>query len=717
MIPIQADLLNDESIDSWLEYLADLNGCLPRLITGYKDVLNQDRALPLSRSIDDLTLLRIADNTGMSPDRLSDATLRRYRPVGLANVPGRASGEGTWSQVRGSGYCPKCLSDGGLRWKLPWHLRWFNICDEHHTVLADRCPSCSTTARNARTHHPRTIRSNASAWRLERCTYGCATEILAKSVAHTIDEDSAAYRTHSWLTTLLQAGSAEAAYSNGESLPAVSILTDAALLTRHALNAMTYTDGVGSIPDSPDPGDWTQQLTGSDFVSKPTGRSGVAAVTTSQFLIAQTAAINILTTSYSGRDLLGTWMSESRIKQVIGHLKRSHGTRTTAHLQRLLGWRRMPSAGTTSSDRLGRRRTQHSARALAHATPEAIDPMNLPSCIWRPVRDHAPEAPDRVARLLPLTMPIALAAMGRKVDYGRLAAEFGLDYGTDEIRYALNHLISNEHGTKMYDYLQGLHAHLRSCPPPIDYRRRRRLFPAPSDIGRNHTRSLARAADAYLTEAFTWKIRRYIWQLLSGSDPLVTYGTALLHGPAAYSYRKFVMTMPADLQDKAGEVAQRLLLKHRIGEPISYTPEFNLHTGTWAPRGREQRYLPDIGRSDLRRTSLSLTLAASTAGDPEELLHLALAGEKIAALRLWHFVASVQYGTETEAATALGIRQPQLSREYRYLSRSLGSDIFVLATRSQPRRLTPTGVALHDVARTYIDRLRDIAGLEALPPT
>ncbi|MBX9149506.1 hypothetical protein HCG77_17155 [Rhodococcus qingshengii] len=81
-------------------------------------------------------------------------------------------------------------------------------------------------------------------------------------------------------------------------------------------------------------------------------------------------------------------------------------------------------------------------------------------------------------------------------------------------------------------------ARAMACPPPIDYRRRRRIFPAPSDIGRNHTRLLARAANAYLTEAFTWKIQRYIWQPLTGSDPRVTYGAALLHGPAAYSYRK-----------------------------------------------------------------------------------------------------------------------------------------------------------------------------------
>lgn len=716
MIPIRADLLHDESLDSWIELLADLNGCRPRDITGHDDTINKDKALPLTRAVDDPSLLRISECTGVDPDRLAEATLRRYKPVGLANVT-RDSSTGPWSQVRGTGYCPICLIDDDLRWKLPWHLRWINICEEHHTVLRDNCPACGSRARDTRTHHPRTTGSHISAWRLRRCSHGCATEILAQNTAHTIEIHSAAYETHSWLTRILHTNGASCAYTGDEFLSAESILTDASLLTRHALNAMTYVDGVGSIPDSPDPGAWTQKLSQPDFVSTPMGRSGVSEVTTPQFLIAQTAAIGILTTAASGRDLLDTWLSPSRITHIIDHLRRRNHATCTVHLERLLSWRRPPQTGTVLSDRLGRRRPQHSAKALTNATTRSIDAMNLPSCIWRQVRDNAPELPDRVTRLFPLTAPIALASMGRKPDYNRLALEFSLDYNADEIRYALNHLISNEHGTEVFNYLQNLHAHLLSCPPPIDYRRRRHLFPAPSDIGRNHTRLLARAANTYLTTAFTWKIQRYIWQLLTGSDPLVTYGAALLHGPAAYSYRKFVLTMPVDLQDKSGEVAQRLLLKHRIGEPVSYTPQFTIETDTWADRGREERYLPDIGRSDLRRTSLSLTLAASAAGDPEELVHLALAGEKIAALRLCRFADSAHCKLDGDAAAMFGVRPTQIRREYTYLAKALGTDVFTRDTSHGPRQLTPTGSSLYHLVRANIDRLRQIASYEPPRPT
>lgn len=175
--------------------------------------------------------------------------------------------------------------------------------------------------------------------------------------------------------------------------------------------------------------------------------------------------------------------------------------------------------------------------------------------------------------------------------------------------------------------------------------------------------------------------------------------------------------MPVDLQDKSGEVAQRLLLKHRIGEPVSYTPQFTIETDTWADRGREERYLPDIGRSDLRRTSLSLTLAASAAGDPEELVHLALAGEKIAALRLCRFADSAHCKLDGDAAAMFGVRPTQIRREYTYLAKALGTDVFTRDTSHGPRQLTPTGSSLYHLVRANIDRLRQIASYEPPRPT
>ncbi|GAA4824233.1 TniQ family protein [Tomitella cavernea] len=719
MLPIIADLLPDESLDSWIEYLVDLNACRPRDITGTYDLSNYDRAVPFTRNANAHTLETIATNTGVPVERLRHATMRRYENVGLAHTVGHCAGEGAWSHVRGSRFCPECLQAGNLRWKLAWHLRWVTVCDTHRTVLADYCPACGSRARDARVHHPRTASSPVSAWRLARCPYACSTETLAASAAHQIEIDSAAYRAHQWLTTVLDTGGAVCAYAGGEYLTAKSILSDAAPIVRAALNAMTYVDGVGTLPGGSDPGSWTRQLTAADFVRTSAGRTGAAAVTTPQFLLALTAAVEILTTATGPKELAGTWLTPSRIKKLGNHLARSKSARPTVHLLRLLGRKPPTGTGTAVTDRIGRRRPQHSAKALYSAVSDPIDAMNLPTNIWPAVCDHAPAMVGRVARNFPLTAPIALATMGRRVDYALLAAEFGHDLAADEVRGALNHLVSNELGTAVFNYLCQLHAHLKTCPPPIDYRRRRRLFPTPAAIGRNHTRQLARAGGMYLTDAFTWKIQRYVWQLLTGNDPLVTHGAQLLHGPAAYSYRKFVQTMPEGLRDAAGEVAARLLLKHRIGEPVTYTPEYNDATQSWSPHGREQRFLETIGRTDLRRTSLSLRLAASAAGDVEELVHLACAGEKSVALKLCRLADTAHCPTHGDAAALYGIRSTQIGRESVFLSRALGADIFTPRTRSAPRTLTAEGTKLYNLARANIDRLSRIAeytGPFASPP-
>ncbi len=140
--------------------------------------------------------------------------------------------------------------------------------------------------------------------------------------------------------------------------------------------------------------------------------------------------------------------------------------------------------------------------------------------------------------------------------------------------------------------------------------------------------------------------------------------------------------MLAALQTDAGEVARRLLLHHRIGEPVSFTPIFDGHTGTWRPEGREVQFLSDIGRTDLHRGSLSLRIAASTAGDPEELVHLVLAGLSVLALRLCRFAATAHYENEKAAALDQDIRITQINRELHYLTGCLGAELFQKSTES-----------------------------------
>lgn len=420
----------------------------------------------------------------------------------------------------------------------------------------------------------------------------------------------------------------------------------------------------------------------------------------------------------------GHWLTTQRIKVIADKIRLSRASLHSRYLERLIGvTRRTNPAGESSiSSARGHRKAPHSVTALTRARTQPIDAVILPSCLWPEAIRRAPAIPARVARTFPYLGPIALAAIGREPDLEKLAAQFGLENDKLSIRTALNHLVSNEVGTDTVGYLANLHDHLWAFPPPIDYRRRRRMFPTPAYLGSDatglgsvHLRRLARAGDLYKTEAFTWKINRYIWQLLTGYDPFVTQAAQLIHGPAAYEYRRFVHHMHPELRKTAGEVSERLLLRHRIGEPVAYDLSWDSAAQTWAQNGHFTHFLKHSGRTDLRRSSLSLQIAASTAGDPEELIHLALAGEHHLALRLYRFVLTQHLDTALSASKALGLSTGQVRRETNRIETALGDQLFI----SRPhfgRQITPSGRELATIARPYLADLQRVAGPAALPP-
>src|SRR5699024_191305 len=109
---------------------------------------------------------------------------------------------------------------------------------------------------------------------------------------------------------------------------------------------------------------------------------------------------------------------------------------------------------------------------------------------------------------------------------------------------------------------------------------------------------------------------RYVWQLLTGSDPVTTAGAEILHGPRAHAYRRFVAEMTPETHAAAGYVAQRLLARERINEPVYYSPEYDPDTRLWLPGTAAPDYLPDLSRDGFRATSRALELAAAQSRDP-----------------------------------------------------------------------------------------------------
>ncbi|WP_354055582.1 hypothetical protein [Dietzia sp. 2505] len=540
---------------------------------------------------------------------------------------------------------------------------------------------------------------------------------------------SSLLRTERTLSQVLGTGQAELQYTDGAPLPARHFFSDMTLLTRSALTAIKANEiNSRTVEDS-----GLSRLSFSVDVSDafaPPYRGNLRLddqPRPAPMALAATMALEVLADPRTRENNFalpdGHWLTEQRSKVIVDKMRRIGASLHSRYLERLLESRhpRKAKGGSSISDSHGHRKAAHSAIALTKARSHSIDAMSLPSCLWPEAVRRAPEMPARVARGYPYLAPIALAAMGRKPDLENLAIQFGIEADEDSIRTALNHLVSNEAGVEAVEYLANLHDHLRECPPPIDYRRRRRLFPAPAHLDRNESelgstrlRRLARAGGYYKTEAFIWKINRYVWQVLTGYDPFVTQGAQLLHGPAAYEYRKFVQSMPPDLQQAAGEVAEQLLLRHRIGEPVAYDLVWNDAVGTWSESGEPTHFLQDTGRTDLRRSSLSVQIAASTAGDPEELIHLALAGEHHLALRIYRFVLTHNLPAK-EARIALGLSIAQISRETTRIESALGEELFFRQPR-RPRQLTPAGRELAAIARPYLADLQRVAGPAALPP-
>lgn len=707
-LSIQPQLLADESLDSYVEYLADIHHCRPQLFTTTPYEQNAALGLTVGRSANPSILTELAALTDTSYELLLAATTSRYDFAGLHAGDVRAD-EQSWGKKGFCSFCPQCLNENQLRWFLPWYLRWTNICTQHNVVLVDACPTCARRARSSGTHHPRRRESPTSQWNAKRCEDSCATEALATSHANPIDPNSRAFANQRWITRVVDDGGGQCPYNGGEYLSARTILKDLTILTRQALLSAVPILDTYSIPGSHADGEWAATIGSSEIVNLERGRRGLRAVGTPFFLLAQTAAIDLLLTSPDS-DLRMTWLTKERADRTVGSIRRSTKTSPSAALERMLGVVRGFRGGqsTVLSDSMGRRRVQHSFRALKLTSSTSIDAAQLPATTWPEVTRNAPLLPPRVARTFPHVGTIALAGIGRDPDHSKLAAQFGYSISEKHARRALDNLIANELGSNALGYLAVLHSHLLQCPPPIDYRRRRRLWPAPSDIGRNHTRQLARAGDCYLTAAFRWKIQRFVWQLLTGNDPYITQGVALLHGPAAYAYRQFLDAMAPDLFTASREVAERLLLKQRIDEPVTYEPIFDTTTQTWK-RGSTRHSAFASGRTDLRQSSNSLALAASAAGDAEELVHLALAGEKVTALRLRNFVDTAHCSTNIEMAESRGVRRTQIVREISFLNDSLGAPILRKARRDAPQSLTNAGERLLELAAANIDKLREIA--------
>ena len=158
-LPVTITPRPGESIESWLEHLADANGLTTaQLLTLVRGRGASTRYLTLAPAHG--TVTRLAALARVDPDAVAAATLAAFdgTAIDLTGLdPGdrhsyRQVAARGWAPAHGTQLCPACLAQTGT-WLVAWRLLIVTACTRHHTVLAAACPSCRRPLRDQQ-HSP-----------------------------------------------------------------------------------------------------------------------------------------------------------------------------------------------------------------------------------------------------------------------------------------------------------------------------------------------------------------------------------------------------------------------------------------------------------------------------------------------------------------------------------------------------------------------------------
>ena len=162
-LPVSVAPQPGESIESWLEHLADANG----LTTAQLLALARRRGVStryLTLAPSPGTVARLARLARVNEEQVHAATLAAFDGTAL-NLTGidqtdphsyRQVAARGWTPAHGTQICPACLADTGT-WKTAWRLLLVTACTGHQHVLVAECPSCRRPFRDQHHSHLRRV--------------------------------------------------------------------------------------------------------------------------------------------------------------------------------------------------------------------------------------------------------------------------------------------------------------------------------------------------------------------------------------------------------------------------------------------------------------------------------------------------------------------------------------------------------------------------------
>ena len=162
-LPVSVTPRPGESIESWLEHLADANGLTTAQLLGATGRGRAgNRYLTLAPSPE--TITRLAALARVDEQHVYAATLAAFDGTALdltgLNTNDRHSYRQVaargWAPAHGTQICPACLVDIGV-WQSAWRLLIVTACTQHQSLLVARCPSCRRPFRDQRHSHLRRV--------------------------------------------------------------------------------------------------------------------------------------------------------------------------------------------------------------------------------------------------------------------------------------------------------------------------------------------------------------------------------------------------------------------------------------------------------------------------------------------------------------------------------------------------------------------------------
>ncbi|GGM88147.1 TniQ family protein [Dactylosporangium sucinum] len=598
-----------ESLDSWLERTARRSGLPVRrllpvlgLPTGQ---LGGHHALVSGTPTS--VLRRMERQAGLQLGRLDTTVVERYAGLG-------------WEPLRGSRYCPQCLSEHSGRWAIRWRLPWVFACTGHLLLMPDRCPGCGQMPRRylagpAGLHPPGTCPN------LIRRGQLCGTDLTA-APCQRLTQDDPRMSTQRWINHGLdrvEAGQADA----------VTDLTDVQAVITWLRSRCTAAEFAAHGP--PAVRAFTRYMT-----LRTDGHRPEQFAFTDPLLVAAVASHAVALLRADTPDTVMTYLAPllGRGGHVaVNSLGRPQPVKLSTSRWRTLSpglqQRLLHTVDTHLSplDRLRYRSCTAYPRLPDQAAAVAQRARWIPQLLW----------PDWTIRLLPahgfftdtLRAVLSTALLMPGNPQRRLATitahlrphHLGAAPAT-VILGRLNDVSTDDDVLEVICRITDL---LDTRGAPIDYQRRRSVITTDL-LSAGQWRDVCFAADAHPGEDRRHlDARRYLYQQLTGND-LTTVGGNLAMGKRAdrSAYLAFVASLTTPLRHQLHEYAAAHLRGLGIDEPVTWAPPGHLADGLVLP-GRDP---DDIDLTTITRLVIeqeqTLGAVARTLGTSIDHIRLAL---------------------------------------------------------------------------------------------